>query len=274
MKIGGPRLPSGLVLPQDRTLIMGILNVTPDSFSDGGRFATVETALAHARTMIAEGAHIVDVGGESTRPGSTRIDPHEEWIRIGTVVSELAAEGVVVSVDTLHASTARKAADAGAAIINDVSGGRWDPRMFEVVADSDCACVIQHFRALPGPEENFDYGDDLVGALTEGVTTQVEEALTQGVAAERIIIDPGLGFSLTEAQCVELLDHLNHLTALGYPVLIGASRKRFVTAMGGDRDERTAEITRRCAQAGIWAVRVHEISRNARAAREGNGGVG
>lgn len=274
MRIGGPRLPSGLVLPEDRTLIMGILNVTPDSFSDGGRFSTLEAALAHARGMIAEGARIVDVGGESTRPGSTRIDADEEWARIATVVAELAAEGVVVSVDTLHASTARRAADAGAAIINDVSGGRWDPDMLDVVADSDCACIIQHFRALPGPEEDFDYGDDLMGALSDRLSAQVEHALSRGIDEERIVIDPGLGFSLTDAQCAEILDNLGRLKDLGYPVLIGASRKRFVKAMGGDRDERTAEITVKCARAGIWAVRVHEIVGNARAAREGNGDLG
>ncbi len=274
MRILGPQLPSGHSLPEDQTLIMGILNVTPDSFSDGGRFSQVESALAHARSMIAEGAHIVDVGGESTRPGSTRIDTDEEWRRIGTVVAELVAEGVTVSVDTLHASTARKAADAGVAIINDVSGGNWDPAMLDVVADSECAYIVQHFRALPGPQENFDYGDDLVGTLVQRVNTQVEKALSRRIDEARIVIDPGLGFSLTNAQSMEILDHLSRLKKLGYPVLIGASRKRFVTAMGGDRDERTAEITAKCAREGIWALRVHEIAKNARAARKGNEGLG
>ncbi|MDY5600937.1 MAG: dihydropteroate synthase, partial [Schaalia hyovaginalis] len=160
------------------------------------------------------------------------------------------------------------------AIINDVSGGRWDPDMFDVVADSDCACIVQHFRALPGPDEDFDYGDDLMGALSERLSAQVEDALSRGIDEERIVIDPGLGFSLTDAQCAEILDNLGRLKDLGYPVLIGASRKRFVKAMGGDRDERTAEITAKCARAGIWAVRVHEIVGNTRAAREGNGDLG
>ena len=142
VRLPGPRLPHGLQLPEGQTLIMGILNVTPDSFSDGGKYTGVDAALEHAQDMIAQGAHIVDVGGESTRPGSVRIDPDEEWRRIGVVVKELCAMGLVVSVDTLHAETARHAADAGAAIINDVSGGCWDTNMNRTVADSECAYVV------------------------------------------------------------------------------------------------------------------------------------
>ena len=145
-----PTLPGSLTLPASRAAIMGILNVTPDSFSDGGRYVDPAAALAHARAMVAAGADLIDVGGESTRPNSTRISADEEWGRIGEIVSALAGDGIVVSVDTLHASTARAAAEAGAAIINDVSGGRWDPRMNETVAASGCAYVVQHYRALPG----------------------------------------------------------------------------------------------------------------------------
>ena len=142
----------------ERTLVMGILNVTPDSFSDGGRYAHVDDALAHAHEMVDQGADIVEVGGESTRPGSTRIGPDEEWARIGDVVRELAGGGIVVSVDTLHAVTARRAAAAGATIINDVSGGVWDPGMSASVASTGCRFVVQHYRALPGmPGESFDY---------------------------------------------------------------------------------------------------------------------
>ncbi|MDC4233519.1 dihydropteroate synthase [Actinomyces sp. B33] len=249
---------------------MGILNVTPDSFSDGGRWADASAALHHARGMTAVGADLVDVGGESTRPGSTRIDSDEEWARIGGVVGALADSGVVVSVDTLHADTAARAARAGAAIINDVSGGMWDPAMNDAVAGSGCAYVIQHYRALPGgPGESFDYGADLVGAILERLAGQIDRALTAGVARDRIIIDPGLGFSLTSDQCREIVASMGRLTSLGYPVLIGASRKRFVAEEGPDTDATTERITRACAAAGMWGVRVHDAARNARAVRGG-----
>ena len=256
-----PALPSGLALPTGRAAIMGILNVTPDSFSDGGRYADVSTALAHARAMIAAGADMIDVGGESTRPNSTRITPEEEWERIGAVVSALVGDGIVVSVDTLHASTARAAADAGAAIINDVSGGRWDPDMNAAVAASGCAYVVQHYRALPGmPGEHFDYGEDLVGTLIERLNTQVRDALDAGVTADKIVIDPGLGFSLTNDQCWQIMSELPRLASCGYPVLIGASRKRFVKALGGDVDTDSAAIAAHSVRAGAWAVRVHDVA--------------
>ena len=259
-----PALPGGLALPTGRAAIMGILNVTPDSFSDGGRYADVTTALAHARAMIAAGADLIDVGGESTRPNSTRITPEEEWERIGAVVSALAGDGIVVSVDTLHASTARAAADAGAAIINDVSGGRWDPDMNAAVAASGCAYVVQHYRALPGmPGEHFDYGEDLVGTLIERLNTQVRDALDAGVTADKIVIDSGLGFSLTADQCWQVLAGLPRLTTYGYPVLIGASRKRFVKALGGNIDTDSAAIAAHAVRSGAWAVRVHDVAATA-----------
>ena len=259
-----PALPGGLALPTGRAAIMGILNVTPDSFSDGGRYAYVTSALAHARAMIAAGADLIDVGGESTRPNSTRITPEEEWERIGAVVSALAGDGIVVSVDTLHASTARAAADAGAAIINDVSGGRWDPDMNAAVAASGCAYVVQHYRALPGmPGEHFDYGEDLVGTLIERLNTQVRDALDAGVTADKIVIDPGLGFSLTVDQCWQILAELPRLTTYGYPVLIGASRKRFVKTLGGNIDTDSAAIAAHAVKSGAWAVRVHDVAATA-----------
>ena len=259
-----PALPGGLALPTGRAAIMGILNVTPDSFSDGGRYADVTSALAHARAMIAAGADLIDVGGESTRPNSTRITPEEEWERIGAVVSALAGDGIVVSVDTLHASTARAAADAGAAIINDVSGGRWDPDMNAAVAASGCAYVVQHYRALPGmPGEHFDYGEDMVGTLIERLNTQVRDALDAGVTADKIVIDPGLGFSLTADQCWQVLAELSRLTTYGYPVLIGASRKRFVKALGGNIDTDSAAIAAHAVRSGAWAVRVHDVAATA-----------
>ena len=254
-------LPGGASLPAGRTAVMSILNVTPDSFSDGGRYADVAAALRHAREMVAAGADLIDVGGESTRPNSTRIGADEEWARIGAVVEALAAEGVVVSVDTLHAATAREAARAGAAIINDVSGGRWDPEMNAAVAASGCAYVVQHYRALPGmPGEHFDYGEDLVGTLIERVGSQVQDAIDAGVTADKIVIDPGLGFSLTGDQCWQILSELPRLASCGYPVLIGASRKRFVKALGGDVDTDSAAIAAHSVRAGAWAVRVHDVA--------------
>lgn len=264
-----PQLPVGRVLPQGRTLVMGILNMTPDSFSDGGLWVNPVDALAHAEQMRLQGADIIDVGGESTRPGSRRISSEEEWSRIGQVVEALAGAGFLVSVDTIHADTARRAAAVGASIINDVSGGRLDPAMNEVVAGTECAYVVQHFRALPGtPEEHFDYGDDLIATLCERIQGQVDDAVAAGVARERIIIDPGLGFSLTNEQCWTILDSLEAFRALGYPVLVGASRKRFLATRGNDKDALTAEVTRMLAHQGIWAVRVHNIEANVRVLQE------
>ena len=254
-------------------LVMGILNVTPDSFSDGGRFLDPGAALDHAQEMLDEGADLVDLGGESTRPNSTtRISEDEEWERIGSIIQRLGASGVVVSVDTLHALTARRAADAGAAIINDVSGGRWDPQMNAAVASTSCAYVIQHYRALPGmPEESFDYGDQPIAvALRERVASQVRDALEAGVEPERIIVDPGLGFSLNNEQCWSLVASLRIFAELGYPVLIGASRKRFLGQSPlSDRDEATLDISRRALSDGMWAVRVHAIDQQARLVRAG-----
>ena len=267
-------LPGSLTLPNGRAAIMGILNVTPDSFSDGGRYLDTGAALAHARAMVGAGADLIDVGGESTRPNSTRISAQQEWERIGAVVAALASEGIIVSVDTLHASTARAAAEAGAAIVNDVSGGRWDPQMNETVAASGCAYVVQHYWALPGmPGESFDYGDDLVGTIIDRISSQVNAARDAGVAPDKIVVDPGLGFSLTNDQCWQILEELPRLTSCGYPVLIGASRKRFVKALGGDVDTDSAAIAAYAVRAGAWAVRVHDVAATAAAiARKENDG--
>ena len=267
-------LPGSLTLPNGRAAIMGILNVTPDSFSDGGRYLDTGAALAHARAMVGAGADLIDVGGESTRPNSTRISAQQEWERIGAVVAALASAGIIVSVDTLHASTARAAAEAGAAIVNDVSGGRWDPQMNETVAATGCAYVVQHYRALPGmPGESFDYGDDLVGTIIDRISSQVNAARDAGVAPDKIVVDPGLGFSLTNDQCWQILEELPRLASCGYPVLIGASRKRFVKALGGDVDTDSAAIAAYAVRAGAWAVRVHDVAATAAAiARKENDG--
>lgn len=264
-----PLLPGGHTLPQGRTLVMGILNMTPDSFSDGGLWVEPKAAIAHAERMRQQGADMIDVGGESTRPGSHRISSHEEWSRIGQVVEALSDAGFIVSVDTIHAATALRAAAAGASIINDVSGGRLDPAMNEAVAQTQCAYVVQHFRALPGaPGEHFDYGEDLIGTLCERLQGQVDDALAAGVSPDRIVVDPGLGFSLTNEQCWSIVGALEAFRTLGYPVLVGASRKRFLADRGDDKDALTAEVTRLLARQGAWAVRVHDIEANIRALRD------
>ena len=245
-------MPHGLELPTGRTLVMGILNVTPDSFSDGGMWADTAHALKRARTLVEEGADIIDVGGESTRPGSLRVTGDQEWSRIAEVVETLVGEGIVVSVDTVHAETAARATRAGVALVNDVSGGCADPAMAAVVASSGCAFVIQHWRGFPGStQEDFDYGQDVVGTLCAETLGQVDVALRAGVDPARIVVDPGLGFSLHHDQSWEVLDSVETLTGLGYPVLVGASRKRFLALRGdGDRDLATIAITRRVACAG------------------------
>lgn len=254
------QLPAGVSLPSERPLIMGIVNVTPDSFSDGGQWFQTRDALAHAQTLVHAGADIIDIGGESTRPGSTRIDPDEEWRRIGDVVRQSVDAGFVVSVDTLHARTARRAIDAGAHIINDVSGGRWDCDMNAVIADSDAAYVIQRFRALPGQlGESFDYGSDVLGSLIDVLASQVDDAVNTGVDAQRIVVDPGLGFSLTPEQCWEIVEHVDRFHVLGYPVLVGASRKRFLSLRGEDKDQLSMDVARFVAAKGVWAVRVHDV---------------
>lgn len=258
------------LLPLNRTLVMGILNVTPDSFSDGGRYYTPARALAHARQMLAEGADIIDVGGESTRPGATRITPEEEWVRIAPVVETLVSEGVAVSVDTVNSYTAKQALAVGVHYLNDVSGGLIDSDLLNVVADSQATYICQHFRGLPSdPAVNLHY-DDVVRDVIAETLTQINRAQRAGIPKNRIIFDPGLGFALSNQDCWTLVDNLEELQACGYPVLIGASRKRFVVECYGAKraDQGTAEITRKCAAAGIWGVRVHSVRDSKRAVGE------
>ena len=272
-------LPATLTEPSaaGRTLVMGIVNVTPDSFSDGGRWATVDLAAAHGHQLMAQGADLVDVGGESTRPGAQRVETDEERERVIPVIRALAAEGVPVSVDTIHAATARAAVEAGAVIVNDVSGGLADPDMHPLVAEAGVVYVCQHWRGNPETMNGLtDYAGDVVG----GVEAELRERLTSlraaGVRDEQLVVDPGLGFAKTHPQSWELLAATARLREdLGLPVLIGSSRKRFLAGAVTPevateplaRDDVTAATTALAALAGAWAVRVHEVPANRDAVR-------
>lgn len=251
---------------------MGVLNVTPDSFSDGGRHLDVDAALAHARTLVAQGADVVDVGGESTRPGAARVEPADELRRVLPVVRQLASEGVRVSIDTMNASTAAAAVEAGAEIVNDVSGGLADVDMARVVAESGRTFVAMHWRGrLDGSGHassaaSRDYDGDVVGTVVDELATRVDALVAQGVDPGSIVLDPGLGFSKVGAQNWQLLAHLDVLGRLGLPVLVAASRKRFLAdlvpegAPPADRDPATAVVSVLAAQADVWGVRVHDVA--------------
>lgn len=249
--------------------VMGILNVTPDSFSDGGRWHGAAEAVSHGTELVAAGADIIDIGGESTRPGAARVDPSVEQQRILPAIRELAPLGVRISVDTINASTARRAVEAGARIINDVSGGLADPAMLAVAAETGADIVLMHWRGFLVADEKPHY-DDVVAEVSEHLHRRVDAALAAGVASERIIIDPGLGFSKTAAHNWALLGEIERLTGTPHRVLIGASRKRFIAELTGatdltaasiaTRDAATAAISVQVAQAGGWGVRVHDVA--------------
>ena len=219
-------------------LVMGILNVTPDSFADGGLHYEESLAITHGLEMIEDGVDIIDVGGESTRPGAVRISEEEEQARVIPVIRELAKKGVAISVDTMRASTAKLAVEAGASIVNDVSGGAADPDMFSTVASLGCKYTLMHWRGhSKDMNEKAIYGD-VVSEVIEEVTLQLDKALAAGVKRENIILDPGIGFAKNAEHNWEVLNRIDEFVALGYPVLIGHSRKRF---LGGDHpDEREA----------------------------------
>lgn len=256
---------------------MGVVNVTPDSFSDGGRWFDTAIAVKHGLDLVAEGADLVDVGGESTRPGATRVDEDEELRRVVPVVRGLAAEGVVVSVDTMRASVARQALAAGAALVNDVSGGLADPGMIPVVAESGAPFVVMHWRGfLEGGNVRGVY-DDVVAEVIDELRARVDAVLAGGISPDRVVVDPGLGFSKDSEHDLSLLADLGKLHALGHPVLVAASRKRFLgRVLAGpegappparERDAATAAVSALAAHAGAWAVRVHEVRATADAVR-------
>lgn len=238
--------------------ILGILNVTPDSFSDGGRWATAENALSRARQLIDDGATIIDIGGESTRPGAAAITSDEEWDRISPVITELVADGVTVSVDTYHAKTARRAIAAGASIINDVTGGRVEPEIHSVVAESDAHYVLQHSRGgAATTDDTADYGD-IIADIAGEMLTAIAHAEAAGIDRSRLILDPGLGFSKAGEQNWEVLARLDELMErLPGRWLIGHSRKRFLSTADADRDYATG-IVSALMFGRIWGVRVHD----------------
>ncbi|MDR1634986.1 MAG: dihydropteroate synthase [Bifidobacteriaceae bacterium] len=257
---------------------MGICNVTPDSFSDGGRYLRLAAALDHCDQMLAEGADLIDVGGESTRPGAARVPLDQELRRVVPVVRELAERGVAVSVDTMRARVAAAAAEAGAAIINDVSGGRADPAMLGVMAESGLPVVLMHWRGHSESMDGLDRYRDVVAEVAAELRQRVEAALAAGIRPDGIVLDPGLGFAKTGASNWPLLAGLDQLRALGFPLLIGASRKRFLDPVCGPdpaaqaagaagRDAATAAVTALVAGAGVWSVRVHAVGANAAAVR-------
>jgi dihydropteroate synthase len=257
----------------NRPLIFGVLNVTPDSFSDGGLWDSPENAIEHARAMVAVGADVIDLGGESTRPGAARIDDGEERQRVEPVIRALVADGISVSLDTMRAETARLGIDLGVDYINDVSGGLSDPAMLGVVADSDVTYIAMHWRGESDVMDgNATYGDVTRDVLTE-LRARIDAALGAGVAPGKLWIDPGLGFAKTADHNWQLLRDLNQFVALGYPVLVGASRKRFLSPFGeapADRDQATAIISVLSAEAGVAAVRVHDVARTTEALRVRN----
>ncbi len=245
------------------TVVFGILNVTPDSFSDGGEWSDLDAAIEHGLELAEAGADFVDVGGESTRPGAVRVDEAEEHARVLPVVEALVAQGVAVSVDTMRASTAERAAAAGAAVINDVSGGLADPDMFRVIAATDVDYVAMHWRDLDHAVP--DYANVVVD-VREELKLRLAELLVWGVDQSRVILDPGVGFAKNADDNWQLLGHLDDLASLESRVLVGVSRKRFLAdfadegAPATDRDPATATISALAAQAGAWGVRVHNVA--------------
>lgn len=241
-------------------LVMGILNVTPDSFADGGRHNDFEAAVARGLEMIAEGVDIIDIGGESTRPGAERVTEVEEIARTVPVIKELAKYGTTISIDTMRASTAEAAVKAGASIINDVSAGLADGAMLQTAARLKVSYIAMHWRGH-SKDMNFKaiYGDVVSEVISE-LTERIEAALDAGIQKDKLIIDPGIGFAKDADHNWAIIDAIDRFVSMGYPVLVGASRKRF---LGGDspdeREQATIDLTKRLGTTGVWAVRVHSV---------------
>lgn len=254
-----------------RTLVMGIVNVTEDSFSDGGRYLAHDAAVAHANELVAAGADMIDVGGESTRPGATRVEGDVEAARVAPVIAQLASAGVRTSVDTMRASVAAAAVEAGVDLINDVSGGLADPDMYRVMAEADVPVCLMHWRTVRFGDAagSADHGGDVVRDVHETLQRLVDNAVAAGVRPENIVLDPGLGFAKTPQDNWALLKALPEFIAGEFPILVGASRKRFLAAVRADRgaesgphlaDPATAAVTALSAHLGAWGVRVHDVA--------------
>ena len=255
-------------LPADRTVVMGILNCTPDSFSDGGEYNSTDTAISHGLRMFYGGADIIDVGGESTRPGAEDVNEAEEQRRILPVVDALAKAGALVSVDTRHASTAALALDAGAGLINDVSGANVHPEMIELIASRQVPYVLMHSRGNSRAMDTLTQYNDVVEDVVAELAGLRERFHAAGVKQEMLILDPGIGFSKNAEQNWELLANLDRVAELGNKVLLGTSRKRFLgsllttagkAAAPTERDDATSATTALAAAQGIWGVRVHDV---------------
>jgi len=241
-------------------LIMGILNVTPDSFADGGRHNEFDAAVARGLEMIAEGVDIIDIGGESTRPGAERVSEAEEIARTIPVITELAKQGVKISIDTMRAGTAEAAIKAGASIINDVSGGLADPLMLQTAARLGVPYIAMHWRGQSKDMNSKAIYNDVVIDVISELQERITAALDAGIEVGNLIIDPGLGFAKDAEHNWEIIDSVDSFVDLGYPVLIGASRKRFLGGESPDeREQATIDLTKRLATTGVWAVRVHSV---------------
>lgn len=265
----------GLV-DRGRPVLMGVVNVTPDSFSDGGRFLAADAAVEHGLAMLAEGADILDIGGESTRPGATRPLVAEELSRVLPVVTELAAAGAVVSVDTMRAEVARAALDAGARIVNDVSGGLADPDILAVTAAADAGYIAMHWRGHSSVMADRAHYADVVNEVGDELRARVDAALVAGIPEARIAVDPGLGFAKSAEHNWSLLADLEELD-FGFPLLVGASRKSFLGALlaaedgtprpVSERENGGVAVTTIAALAGVWGIRVHDVGANLDALR-------
>ena len=277
------RHPAGLpasLTGVDHALVIGVLNVTPDSFSDGGKFANVDAAISHGISLRDQGASFIDVGGESTRPGASRVSADEEQLRVLEVIAGLKAAGVATSIDTMHASTAAAAVRAGAFMVNDVSGGLADPEMLSAVAELRVPYVIMHWRGHSTEMNALTSYSDVVADVIDELGTRIDAAMRAGIAREAIVIDPGHGFAKETNDNWAILKNLSAFDVLDFPILIGASRKRFIGSLlqGDDgiarpvdqRDIATDAISALAAAAGVWAVRVHDVAGSVDAVRVGS----
>jgi dihydropteroate synthase len=253
----------------DRIAVVGVLNVTPDSFSDGGRYTSLDDAVAHAVEMRAAGADLIDVGGESTRPGARRVDAEEERRRVVPVIRELAGAGVPMSIDTYRGSVAAAALEAGVVVVNDVSGGLADPGMAAVVREAGCPWILMHWRGHSDRMQELASYDDVVKDVRTELLARVDAAVAAGVPESRVVIDPGLGFAKTGTHNWALLAALDSFVETGLPVLVAASRKSFLGTLlaspdgtprpVSEREDATTALTAYCALRGVWGVRVHDV---------------